>query len=107
MTEVHGSTLKTTAPTDNETQPEVVPSEVRRSSRERRPNTRFTYDKLGVLYVQSVSYQRCGINVAATEILNVSGGYNSSHVWWCNPNALCEICNNQTVLVPCKQMVTI
>ncbi len=107
MTEVHESTLKTTAPTDNETQPEVVPSEVRRSSRERRPNTRFTYDKLGVLYVQSVSYQRCGINVAATETLNVSGGYNSSHVWWCNPNALCEICNNQTVLVPCNQMVTI
>ncbi len=42
------STLQTTAATDNETQPEVVPPEVHRSSREMRPNTRFTYDKLGV-----------------------------------------------------------
>ncbi len=69
MTEAHESTLQTTAPTDNETQPEVVPPEVRRSSRERRPNTRFTYDKLGVPYIQSVSSQLCGINVAATETL--------------------------------------
>ncbi len=104
MTEAHESTLQTTAPTDNETQPEFVPPEVRRSSRERRPNTRFTYNKLGVPYIQSVSSQRCGIIVAATETLNVSGGYNSSHAWWCNPNALCEICNNLPVLVPCIQV---
>ncbi len=102
MTEAHESSLQTTAPTDNETQSEVVPPELCRSSRERRPNTRFAYDKQGVPYIQSVSSQRCVINVAATETLNVPGGYNSSHAWWCNPNALCEICNNQPVLVPCK-----
>lgn len=105
MTEAHDVTLQTTP--DNETQPEVVPPEVRRSSRERRPNTRFTYDKLGMPFIQSVSSQHCGVNVAATEILNVFGGYNSSHAWWCNPNALCEICNNRPVLVPCKHVVTI
>lgn len=107
MTEAPDVTLQTTASADNETQPELVLPEVRRSSRERRPNTRFTYDKLGMPFIQSVSTQHCGVNVSATEILNVFGCYNSSHAWWCNPYALCEICSNQPVLVPCKQVVII
>lgn len=32
----------------------------------------------------------------------VFGDYNSSHAWWCNSNALCEICNSRPVLLPCS-----
>lgn len=106
MTEVSESTSQTTVQTtDNETQPEIVPFEVRRSNRERKPSTRFTYDKLGVPYLHSVSSKCCGFNALTTEVLNVYGSLNKSHAWWCNPNALCTTCKNRPVLVPYKQMV--
>jgi len=98
----HDNALQTPVTTDEgtEVQPEVVPHAVRRSCRERKPNTRFTYDTLGVPHTEIVASKRCSVNVAAINALYFSTGYKSSHAWWCNADALCNVCNNMPTLVP-------
>lgn len=107
LTEIGEGSSRNGTATERETPPEVVPSEVRRSRRERLPTARFTYDKLGMPSIKAVSSQLCDITVVATDLRNIAGGYNSSHVWWCNPNALCDRCNDRPLLVPCKRVVTL
>jgi hypothetical protein len=98
----HDNAMQTPATSGEgtEVQSDVVPPVVRRSCRERKLNTRFTYDTLGEPHTEIVASKRCSVNVAATNAFYFSSGYISSHAWWCNANALCYVCDNIPTLVP-------
>lgn len=98
----HDNAMQTPATSGEgtEVQSDVVPPVVRRSCRERKLNTRFTYDTLGEPHTEIVASKQCSVNVAAINALYFSSGYKSSHAWWCNANALCDVCNNIPTLVP-------
>lgn len=98
----HDNAMQTQATSGEgtEVQSDVVPPVVRRSCRERKFNTRFTYDTLGVPHTEIVASKRCSVNLAATNASYYSSGYKSSHAWWCNADALCNVCKNMPSLVP-------
>lgn len=104
----HTEPVKDTERVQNDVSPEVTnvglesPCVLRRSERDRKPAERFTYDTLGEPIKEVVTAPKSSsVHSVYVGSILFPDRYNSSHVWWCTPQALCKICVSLPKLLPC------
>lgn len=77
-------------------------SQVRRSERQRKPPERFTYPELGRPVKETiVTSYCCEVGGHGTESSCFCKPGENKHVWWCNSQALCNMCMRNSKIFPC------
>lgn len=104
----HTEPVEDTERVQNDVSPEVTnvglesPCVLRRSERDRKPAERFTYDTLGEPTKEVVTAPKSSsVHSVYVGSILFPDRYNSSHVWWCTSQALCNICVSLPKLLPC------